>query len=190
MKKKLRRIWRQALADKKKFGVFVTTVMVGLLLWGRLIFVEKVPRVATADPSARSAEAAQNRDEQGVGPPLLFKPLPRVRVSLNDQLKRDFFAFHHNHYKPLDKENIGPQHVQNGQDFVDATVRKHELEKLVKGLRLQSVIQGPVPIAVINGMVLRVGDSIEGFEIVALQTRSVQMIQGNQTVTLTMMDNK
>ncbi|MEX2544239.1 MAG: general secretion pathway protein GspB [Phycisphaeraceae bacterium] len=40
-------------------------------------------------------------------------------------------------------------------------------------LRVQSVVGGPRPQAVINGRMLTVGDRIEGFELVSVERRSV-----------------
>lgn len=188
MKKKLYRFWRQVTADKKKFGLLVTTVAVGLLLWGRLILIEKVPRIATADPSALSAQALDEHAEGGEGPMSLLKPLPEVRVDLSDRLSQDLFAFRHNQYKPLPEEIIDPRDVDHPSDVVDEQVRRRELEEMAKNFRLQSVIQGAVPIVVINGKVLRVGETIEGFEVTALGTRSARVTREGLTFILTMLN--
>jgi len=189
MKTRLYRLWRQATADKKKFGLMVTCLAVGLLLWGRLLLIEKVPRIATADPSAEQAQASEaerQADTAEAGRPRLLEPLPEVRVTMSERLALDLFAFRHNRYRPLPAEDIGAQAVQPGQGTVDEQVRRRELEEMVKDLRLQSVIQGDVPIVVINGKVLRQGDSIDGFELVAFGTRSARVTREGQTFNLTL----
>lgn len=187
MKQKLHRAWRQATADKKKFGMLLTTVMVGLLLWGRLIFVEKVPRHATADP-ALSGQAAGQLAGVSQGPLAQLAPLPEVRVELGDRLRQDLFAFRYDRYKPLPEDDIDPRGAQAGHPLVDKEVRRRELEEMAKDLRLQSVIQGAVPIGVINGRVVRVGGSIEGFELTGLGTRSARVTRDGQTFILTIVD--
>lgn len=188
MKKKMWRIWRQMTVDKKKFGIFVTTLAIGLLLWGRLMLLEKVPRIATADPNTASATI----DVEGVPSPdaidgTLLPPLPVVRASLTDRLAQDLFAFRHNRYKPLPPKNIRRTGVEPGLVNDDEEVRRRELEDMVKYLSLQSVVQGDVPIVVINGRLLRVGDSIDGFEIVSFNNRSAKVTRDGLTFKLTML---
>ena len=173
MKTKLNRMWRQATADKKKFGVLVTMVAIGLLLWGRLILLEDVPKIATADDPNNPAQTAQTPDgqatEAGDSAPVM-PPLPSVEVALSEDLTLNLFAFRHNRYKPLPSE----ESEGNGAQLSGLTddERKRELVELARSLRLQSVIQGNSPATVINGEVLRVGDSIEGFELVSFNDRS------------------
>jgi hypothetical protein len=56
-----------------------------------------------------------------------------------------------------------------------------------RSLRLQSVIQGASPAIVINGEVLRVGDSIEGFEIVSINDSSAKLTRDGLTFLLKML---
>lgn len=190
MKRKLNRLWRQATADKKKFGMLVTVLAVGLLLWGRLILLEKVPRHATADPGAQPAPQATQASPQPVedltAAPVL-PPLEEVRVDLSDRLTLDLFAFRHNRYRLLPLEKTGDLDIQTDNQGDDVKVR---LAALVRDLRLQSVIRGASPKLsriVINGKVLRVGDSIEGFEIVSFDERSAKVTRGGLTFTLNML---
>ncbi|MEO0474758.1 MAG: hypothetical protein AAF085_02135 [Planctomycetota bacterium] len=172
MKTKLNRMWRQVTADKKKFGILCSMVAVGLLLWGRLILLEDVPKIATADPNA-AAQPAQTPDGQAevadTSAPVL-PPLPAVAAALSEDLTLNLFAFRHNRYKPLPTE----ESEGNGSQLTGSTddERKRELVELARSLRLQSVIQGASPAIVINGEVLRVGDSIEGFEVVSFEEGS------------------
>lgn len=184
MKTKLRRLWLQMTVDKKKFGLMVFVMAIGLLLWGRLILIEKVPRIATADPAASDTTPAEG-DNTGALSSSLLRPLPVVYADLDDRLELDLFAFRHNRYKPLPPKNNNGVGVQPGDVNVDEVVRRRELEEMAKELSLQSVIQGARPIGVINGKVLRVGDSIDGFEIVTLGTRSATVTREGQTFILT-----
>ena len=187
MKKKLHRAWRQATADKKKFGLLVAMVAVGLLLWGRLILLEDVPKIATADPNAQATPAGQTPgqppDQAAVAAPVLA-PLPSVEVALSEDLTLNLFAFRHNRYKPLPPEDSGASGVQSTGSTDDE--RKRELVEMARSLRLQSVIQGKSPAIVINGEVLRVGDSIEGFELVSFNERSAKLTREGLTFLLKM----
>jgi hypothetical protein len=188
MKKKLNRMWRQATADKKKFGILVTCVAVGLLLWGRLILLEDVPKIATADdpvaPGQNDESATPLEGAASTSAAPLLPVLPSVEVSLSEDLPLDLFAFRHDRYKPLPQEDSVDPGVQS--DGKPDDERKRELVDLARSLRLQSVIQGSAPAIVINGEVLRVGDSIEGFEIVSFNERSAKMTREGLTFLLKM----
>lgn len=186
MKTKLNRVWRQMTADKKKFGILVTMVAVGLLLWGRLILLEDVPKIATADPNATSQGNAKDDAPAPAGAvdgPVL-PPLEKVSVQLSEDLPLNLFAFRHNRYKPLPDEESGGSDAQLTGSTDDE--RKQELVELARSLRLQSVIQGGSPAIVINGEVLRVGDSIEGFELVSFNERSAKLTRDGLTFLLKM----
>jgi len=187
MKKKMSRMWRQVTADKKKFGILVTMLAVGLLLWGRLILLQDVPKIATADPDAPAQTSGQTPDSGGESaePEVsVLPPLPRVEVDLSEGLTLDLFAFRHNRYKPLPVEDSGDDRLQSGELTDDE--RKRELVELARSLRLQSVIQGASPAIVINGEVLRVGDSIEGFELVSFNDSSAKLTRDGLTFLLKM----
>lgn len=184
MKKKLHRAWRQATADKKKFGILVTMLAVGLLLWGRLILLEDVPKIATADPNAQVTGTSDPASSQASSPAAVLPPLPEVRVDLSEDLPLNLFAFRHNRYKPLPAEDSRGRASQLTGSTDDE--RKRELVELARSLRLQSVIQGKSPAIVINGEVLRVGDSIEGFELVSFNERSAKLTREGLTFLLKM----
>lgn len=187
MKQKINRAWRQVTADKKKFGILVTMMAVGLLLWGRLILLEDVPKIATADPNATAQTDGTTPDGQVLqvtptGP--VLPPLQEVSVTLSEDLPLNLFAFRHNRYKPLPDEESGSNSAQLTGSTDDE--RKRELVELARSLRLQSVIQGDSPAIVINGEVLRVGDSIEGFELVSFNKRTAKLTREGLTFLLTM----
>jgi hypothetical protein len=187
MKKKLYRTWRQVTADKKKFGLLVTVLAVGLLLWGRLILLEKVPRVATADPDTPAA-AGQGAPPAGQ-PPVDLEPLPEVHATLHDELALNLFAFRHDRYKLRPAEELDHSGVESGGGADDEQQRREALIALARQLRLQSVIQGATPRIVINGRVLRVGDSIDGFEIASFNDRSAKVTRDGLTFTLNMLSD-
>ncbi|MEM6258502.1 MAG: hypothetical protein AAGI37_09345 [Planctomycetota bacterium] len=187
MNKKMNRLWRQITADKKKFGILVTVAAVGLLLWGRLILLEDVPKIATADPDAQAQAGGVTTDEAaaaGGDLALNLPALPVVKAALSEDLTLNLFAFRHNRYKPLPTEESADRAVQSGARTDDE--RKRELVEMARSLRLQSVIQGKSPAIVINGEVLRVGDSIDGFELVSFNERSARLTREGLTFLIKM----
>jgi len=193
MKTKLHRLWRQVTADKKKFGILCTMAAVGLLLWGRLILLEEVPKIATADPNAQpqaDASAGQPEGESTPEAAPVLPPLPVVQAALGEDLTLNLFAFRHNRYKPLPSDESERTGVQTPLTADDKEERKRELVEMARGLRLQSVIQGRTPAIVINGEVLRVGDSIEGFELVSFNDRSAKVTREGLTFLLKMLSSE
>lgn len=187
MKQKINRLWRQATADKKKFGMLVTMMAVGLLLWGRLILLEEVPKHATADDPIAPAQADGTADSPATPSdetlPVL-PPLEQVEVTLSEDLPLNLFAFRHNRYKPLPSDESDGDRSQLTGSTDDE--RRQELVEMARSLRLQSVIQGDAPAIVINGEVLRVGDSVEGFELVSFNQRSAKLTREGLTFLLKM----
>lgn len=61
---RLEQLWRQVRGNRARLGVVVSVLAIGLLLWGRLILLERVPRIATADPdkTQQPADDATNAD--------------------------------------------------------------------------------------------------------------------------------
>ena len=45
----LRRLWIQITSDRKRFGLLCAMLLIGLLLWGRIIVTSNLPRTAIAD---------------------------------------------------------------------------------------------------------------------------------------------
>jgi len=173
-KQKLEQLWQQATADKKRFGIFVTIFAVGLLLWGRLILLSDVPRVATADeddPMAGMTDdpmaGGDSADPATPGAaPQNRGPLPVVAVDLTDQLAFNLFELRPDRYTPTPSEDEGPGDVQVQPGNTDESRR--QIIELAKGLTLQGVVGGSQPFVMIDGQRRDLGDVHAGFTIVEL----------------------
>lgn len=163
MNKKLNRLWRQMTADKKRFGIMLSLVCVGLLLWGRLILLEKVPRIATADPDTA---------EQAEQPPVrAARDRPTVAVDLPQALALDLFALRPDRYNPISDPESGEPGVQSVDPDADEWERREALMDEARGMALQGVFRGSQPFAVIDGLRVHVGDAVGGFELIELDDR-------------------
>ena len=164
MNKKLYRLWRQMTADKKRFGVMATLMAVGLLLWARLILLQDVPRVATADPDPGEQQPAQ-------GPAAAGQERPTVEVWIPDQLALDLFALRPDRYNPNPDFNTSGPNVQADDPRADDWLRRESLLDEARGMTLQGIIQDARPFAVIDGVRVYVGDTVGGFVLIALDDR-------------------
>jgi len=83
---RLEQLWRQVRGNSARLGVVASVLVLGLLLWGRLILLERVPRIATADPDA--TQQPKTAAEDVTDPTESTEGLtdPHNRTGVNDYL--------------------------------------------------------------------------------------------------------
>ena len=182
MKRHIDKLIYQVTADKKKLGVMICALAIGLLLWGRLL-LQNVPRTATAGDKKTQA-AATGTGGGAVAVP--SKPRLVVRVDLPAEPPRDLFGIDPSRYKPTKQtpgSHIGPKSAKVTPD-VDprmALVRNEATE-----LRLESVVTGSEPRAYINGLLMAPGDELEGFTLLQVTDRHVLLTKYGLIIKLKM----
>ncbi|QNN24601.1 hypothetical protein HED60_20775 [Planctomycetales bacterium ZRK34] len=177
------RIRKQLLADRKKFGMLLTLLLVGLLLWGRLL-IHNVPRTATAVPPlaaaapmpdnvpAPAAEATQRR---------------AVEASLVGVVPRDVFAINAAYFPKLSGEENPSRLTKSVLDPTDDLEQQMRVIKAEAGdLKLQSTILGAQPRAMINGTLIGPGQNIAGFTVTEIRPRSITITKNGVTLELEM----
>jgi len=183
-REKLDAIWKQMTADKKKLGIMVTLLMVGLLMWGRLLLKE-VPRTATAVPQTASANVADDLARTALSDhPSLERDV--VVMDLPSQPSRNLFHFDPRPYKRTTINNEGVDIAKLPEDASDDAYRTQAVRQAAARLTLQSVIQDEVPHAIINGQLVKPGDRVEQFEVVRIEGRAVLLRQGQIIVRIGM----
>jgi len=168
-------------SEKKKLVAMVALFMFGMLLWGRLL-IKQVPKTAVADPPVATVVASET---PGKGP--AAKKV--VRVSLPDKLSRDLFVpvgYSAGTRKKNDDPVIAPVEKSVPLPADDNHRTQDVLTKAAEKLTLQSTIQGDQPQAVINGQRVRVGQMIEGFELLEIKPRQVILRMNGVDVRLEM----
>ncbi len=179
----LRRFWIQITADRKRFGILCGMLLLGLLLWGRLIVTSDVPRTAVAKPAqtddpkpAPGVKAAASSD----------KPPPRpIRVALARTPVRDPLVINPRHFpKPTSVDILTQDEAkllgEAAENVREAESRLEEqLQELVDRFKLEAVMRGG-PIAVISGRTYQLHDRVPAvgndqmeFELVEVRRRSV-----------------
>lgn len=157
----LENLKQQLLADKKKLGLMCMLVAVGLLLWGRLILLDRVPKTAVADPNAQAAAAkAVPADVERV---VYIGRLP-------DRPTRDVFSLPRDRYRPLPgtDNGVNPGNLPSrsvDEDPADLV----EVQGLARELRLRAVIYGIRPRIVLDDRMLKTGDTYNGFKVLAIE---------------------
>ncbi len=178
----LRRLWIQITSDRKRFGLLCAMLLIGLLLWGRIIVTSNLPRMAVADPPVNV----------GTKPPGGGRPggtdnhaMRTVTVTLARTPNRDPLLISTKHFpKPTPVELLGqdnPKFGPNAADGEQAEARfTEELRQLVGKLRLEGVMQGTM--AVISKETFRLDDWIPAgkpgqalFHLIEIGHRSVTL---------------
>ena len=202
MEQKLKIFILELKQDRKRLAIMCTLVAFGILLWARLLILQNVPKTGFADPgqvgdtptSAGSPGATANGNQAGASEnkKVPLKELPVVVVDTTPTLVRDFF-------QPLSIATAQPEKTSqvpvlpskssdkaSEKPKVEVPDPMKEAEQDASKLRLESLMAGQSPLAVINGSVLRVGDEIEGFTIESIDRQSVTLRRGEIRVELKM----
>jgi len=173
MNDQVNKMIRQLTADKKKLGLMLGLLAVGLLLWGRLLLKE-VPRTATATPKVTTAAAASSPSPRADDPTSgADGPAVTVVVDLASTLTRDVFAL----------DTAGYPEAKNGEessvppkpqiDTPDKAYRVAKATEAARGLTLEGVILSDDPSVIINGQLLQEGQRIEGLTVYRIEDRKV-----------------
>ena len=185
--------------DKKRFGVMCTLIAFGILLWARLIILQNLPKTGFADPgesnlaastgpqtgargddsSATTEKTADHRAE-----------LPITYLDTEIILARNFFArltieSAQTEGSPSDALFTPKSQTKETEIHNAANLNTRQaIEKAASALRLESVMGGSKPMAVINGDVLGLGETIDGFTLETVATHSVILRRGAFRVEL------
>jgi hypothetical protein len=185
VKQHLNNVIHQITSDKKKLGVMLCALAIGLLLWGRLL-LQGVPRTATADDPAVSAMDPHNSPVETYSAAQPAKPMPVVHVDLPSKPGRDLFGMDPSRYRRTPGSGPGTRGAKSTQVTPDedpqiAVVREEAIE-----LRLESVLTGTQPRAYINGYLLAPGDEYEGFTLIKVTDRHVLLTKYGLIIRLRM----
>jgi hypothetical protein len=174
MSVKLRRLWIQLTADRRRFGALCAVLGVGMLLWARLIVVSRMPRMAVADDASLAANSGEkpakfaaksekaDKTSEESAPPIDREPVP---ISLMNRFGRDPFIISPHYFpkptsftepgKEADKSQSKPAEEGNQ---IEARLTA-QLQAAADRLRLEAAVSGSL--VVISGKTYRVGDVIE-----------------------------
>lgn len=164
MKQRIRDIINTMLRDKKQTGMIVGLAAVGLLLWGRLL-LKQVPQTASADDKPQWLVEVESEVSQiSADRPLVTLPKPNKPT-------RDLFLLDPNGYQKVLSEDSELREAKLVEEVTDEERRMAVVDAAAE-LTLQSITLGDVPAAFINGRLIRVGRSINGFVLVSCDERS------------------
>lgn len=185
MRHHLENLIHQVTADKKKLGVMLCALALGLLLWGRLL-LQGVPRTATAEEKPVAAQTSQNPPDKPASSLRPVKPLPVVHVDLPARPGRDLFGIDPSRYRQTPGTGSRNSIAKSPQITPDEDPRIAAVRQEAMELRLESVVTGTQPRAYINGRLLAPGDEYEGFTLVQVTDRHVLLTKYGLIIRLRM----
>ena len=197
MKERLIEAWVLLIADKRKAGLLAVLVFAALGLWARAALLGGHPSSASA---AVGTQTVGSTDVVSGGPGA-FERAPLVVLPPPEPLTRDLFApgpaFGDQPLQTEQPADSGPKSAAGTDDKspVSPELRRMELERAVREeasrLQLSSTMVGANPIAVFqlegssgSRAVLRVGESIDGFELVEVSARNAVLLKNGIRVEL------
>jgi len=106
------------------------------------------------------------------------------------KVTQDIFAVRLEYFPQDQESNVALAGAAPAVQAVDPNqIRAATVLAKAKGLSLQSTIISQRPKAVINGQLVGVRDTIQGFEVVEVQARSCVLVQDGVQIVLEMKDS-
>ncbi len=181
--------WIEWIKQNRQASLLAALVLVALVMWGRMLVADGAgPSAVEATGAAAVAIEQDPADRVASVQELLPQALPTQPVAMPERPRRDLFT----------TDGWGRMGQVENQGEIDAVEEKSDpqasdenrrlaLESAARSrLKLQSVVSGDAPQAVINGRVLSPGERIEGFELVAVGRRSVLVSYEGFVIRLSM----
>lgn len=180
--------------DKKKAAALTALAALAIFFVARAV-LKSSPRPAAAAPSM----AAPAEPPSGAPAAPKRSPDRRARDEAREQyvaemdrrITRDLFRPNPDYFPlesasaPARTEPPGAGWFAQGAEWVDQKRAQQEqqqaqqrlVEQQAQALSLESTILGTTPTALINGRVLKVGDTVNGFEIVSIQSDTCTLVK-------------
>lgn len=178
-------IVRELKADRKKLGLVIGLVAVGLLLWGRLL-LKDVPRTATATPPIAAATAGGEAPAEVPAIDTRRQYAETVIVRIPPDLPRDMFAMDTSSYRKTEIDAPVPLEPKVQSPAVDKEFRRAKVREAASGLQLEGIVLGEQPAAIINGELFQAGQTVEGFLVTEIEDRKVVLEMDGIRVRMSM----
>jgi hypothetical protein len=182
VKRAIDQLIRELRSDHRKLAAVIVLLSFGMLLWGRLL-LQNVPQTATARPERAVSAVLMSDKNASVTAPA--RPETVIYVDLPAESPRDLFGASGEAGGGLGFTQISEVAGKSRPDDADMPSRPDVLGR-ASGLRLQSVLVGPHPRAVIDGVVLEPGQQVQGFTLVGVSRREALLERDGYLIRLRM----
>ena len=167
MNARMRHTIKSLKADKRKLTVMLVLLGVAVVLWFRMTMTQ-TPQAATASttPITTAAEAVVAAEAAALARPV-------IDVELTERLDRDLFALNPALFTPINDGDSEEVEEKSGAKPSDEMSRPLAIRTEAAELKLATTMLGSRPRALINGQVLSVGDTVDGFKLLRILHRKV-----------------
>ncbi len=178
--------------DKKKTAVLGILVIVALVVVLKTVLKggsPARPRTVAAAPAQSSDSSIRSLPND---PVQMARALSREKDSAQKErprIDRDIFKPDPQYFPPRVKKDTktdAQQKESSNQKQQRIEAHRQMVLAQSKALSLQSTVVSDVPIAIINGKVLREGEWISGFKVVDITARSCEVKKEGVSIILTM----
>jgi hypothetical protein len=166
---RVRRLWIQMTSDPRRFGALCGCMLLGLLLWARIIIVSNMPRTAVANEAQNPGASGNDPGSTAAVSGSAKSPRSTITIDLATAPDHDPFVISQTYFpKPtgsatssshLSDPGKSPQEPVEDAQQIEAR-RTAYLGAAVSKLKLDAAMQGTM--AVISGKSFRLGESVKG----------------------------
>jgi hypothetical protein len=169
-------------------------LVVMLVLWIRML--SNGPASATAAFIRRSVQSVEAITDNGKltqaasssSPVLDWLAQPRRPV------ERNLFAIHLEYYARANETAPATESPEDPEKSANEAADQDREKQILLGnlqsqaatMKLQTTVMGPVPTALVNGQLVKEGDSIDGFKVVRIDPRRMVIEQAGVTLEIWM----
>lgn len=165
--------------DQRKAIILGVLVVIGIGMGAKSLFKGSAPEDANASiaPGVNPVREAARTDIPSTSEASQDAKREQYLLKIDRRINRDLFSFNSELFTLLEplpavaqptSKPIATQPTQPDQADIERTA----IFAQAQTLRLQSVISGPKPTAIINDNVLRVGDWAQGFQVMEIANNS------------------
>ena len=177
--------------DPKRTAVMAGLAIMMIGLWGRMWF--NGPSSATASFIRRSV-AAITESSAGLSRPASSNPLMDWLALPKKSIQRNLFAVHLDFYAKAaghpEQSGASEDPAKSSTDDADQNREKQilleNLQTQAAKLKLQTTMMGSTPRAMLNGELVKEGDTVEGFMVLKIEPRKVTVQQDEVTLEIAM----
>lgn len=173
-------------ADKKKASILGILLVVALVV-GVRVLVKTVTSSANAAPVGPvSALTVHTPQAVAARPATTQTKRDEYIKSLDTTITRDIFVFNPRYYplqKTVDVVKVLPTSAPAPAEDTKV-IHRQMIQAQARALVLESTMVGSSAVAIINGKVLRVGESLAGFKIVEITSSSCTVMKEDVTLSL------
>jgi hypothetical protein len=182
-----KQVFAELKRDKKKTAIMAVLLLVAVALVGRVVLKAGKPAMASAATTVKNppaARLARSSDPAATESGESDREKVRNLGPIDTTITRDIFATNPKYF-PSGKTVDVPAEIEAARTD-DLAAEREAILARARELSLQSTVLSASPTAIIEGQVLRVGDTINGYNVVEIGPRQCTLEKNGVRVSIEM----